>query len=631
MRGFYLPSLLTALFAGCSTTPDDADDAPLFAAGDDNERALAESLATEHLERVAGDWGLASAADFHVSRVRIDELLTAHVRFQQTFEDVPVFGGETIVHLDAWGAVTSLTDNVAPRVQVDTTPDFLDDDAIEIAVDAAGGWERASEDPDATLWILRHEGVDHLAWRVEVKQLDGTTTPASPVVFVDAHTGEVVWSYDNLQTGTGTAYYSGSVGVNSYYSSSSYYMEDTTRKLGTYTFANTTSSLYYLTDSDDAWTSDSTAVQAHFNAATVWDYYSGTFGRNGIDGAGGPGYISSLTGSGTVISSFIHYSRNYVNAYWGGSYMVYGDGDGVWAGPMVTMDITGHEMTHGVTQYEANLTYSGESGGLNEAVSDIFGALVERYADGNVTSSATWYIGEDTWTPGTSGDALRYMNNPTADGYSLDYYTSSAGSTDVHYSSGIANLAFYLLSEGGAHPRLGGTAMTGVGADKAAQIWYRALSTYMTSSTSFSGARTATLSAASDLYGASSAEYTAVGDAWTLVGVSGTTTTGCGSYTYTATGSLSRSGKSYYEPGGSYYTTSASGTHAAALSGPSTANFDLYLQLYNSKKKSWSNVATGTTSSSTETVSYSGSSGNYRWQVYSKSGSGSYTLCYSHP
>lgn len=629
MRGLLFPALLASLLAGCST-PDTSADAPLFAAGSDDERELAESLATEHLDRIKGDWSIDTVGDFRPTRVVIDDLLSAHVRFQQTFEDVPVFGGETIVHMDAWGGVTALTDNVVPGIKIGTSPVIFDDEAVDIAVDAAGGWQRASSDPDASLWILRHEGQDHLVWRVVVEQLDGSANPAIPVVFVDAQTGDVVWSYDNLQTASGTALYSGTVSINTYLSGASYYLEDTTRKTGTYSYANTTTSLYYVTDSDDNWTGDSTAVQAHYNASLVWDYYYNTHARNGIDGAGGPGDIASLTGSGSVISSYVHYYRNYVNAYWDGYGMTYGDGDGVNSGPLVSIDISGHEMTHGVTQYEANLTYSGESGGLNEAVSDIFGALIERYADGNVTSGDTWKIGEDAWTPSTSGDALRYMNAPKNDGYSLDYYSSSAGSTDVHYSSGIANLAFYLLSEGGAHPRLGGTAMTGIGADKAGLIWYRALSTYMTSSTNFSGARTATLSAAADLYGTTSAEYTAVGNAWTLVGVGGSSGSSCSSYTYTASGSLSGTGSSYYEPGGSYYTTSTTKTHSGLLSGPSTANFNLYLQKYNTKSKKWSSVASGTTSTSSETVSYSGSSGYYRWQVYSSSGSGSYTLCYSY-
>lgn len=617
-----------ALFLAACSTADDERSTPVFLDGSDDERALAEEIAGEELARRAPEWGV-DPAELRVTRVKIDELLSAHTKVQQTVRGVPVFGGEAIVHLDPWGEVQDLTDAILRDVVVDVSPTLDAEDAVEIAVDDVGGWERTSREPVAELWVLRHGGADHLTWRIDVEQLDGSNSPARPIVFVDAHDGAIVWSYDNFQTSGGTAYYAGSVSINSYLSGSTYYLEDSTRDIGTYSMGNTTTSAYYVTDSDDVWDGDPVAVQAHFDAATVWDYYYNTYGRNNIDGVGGPGYISSLTGSGTVVSSFVHYGTNYVNAGWSG-YMVYGDGDGYWSGPLTTTDITAHEMTHGVTESESNLTYSGESGGLNEALSDIFGAMVERYSDGNVTSTNTWYIGEDAWTPSTSGDALRYMHNPKLDGASDDYYSSSVGTHDVHYSSGIANLAFYLLSQGGAHPRLGGTSMTGIGPDAAAAIWYRAATTYFTSSTNFSGARTHTLSAAADLYGTSSAEYTAVGNSWTLVGVGGTTTPSCSTYTYTGTGSLSSTGSSGYQPSSSGYSKTTSSTHSGYLSGPSTANFNLYLQKYNSKSKKWSSVASGTTSTSTETVSYSGGSGTYRWLVYSSSGSGSYTLCYSY-
>lgn len=157
MRGLLFPALLTALSIGCST-PDTLDVAPVFAAGSSDERELAESLATEHLDRVKAAWNIDTVGDFRPARVVIDDLLSAHVRFQQTFEGVPVFGGEAIVHLDAWGDVTTLTDNVVPGIKIGTSPVVFDDEAVDIAVDAAGGWERTSTDPEAALWILRHEG-----------------------------------------------------------------------------------------------------------------------------------------------------------------------------------------------------------------------------------------------------------------------------------------------------------------------------------------------------------------------------------------------------------------------------------------------------------------------------------------
>jgi vibriolysin len=173
-----------------------------------------------------------------------------------------------------------------------------------------------------------------------------------------------------------------------------------------------------------------------------------------------------------------------------------------------------------VTEYESNLTYSGESGGLNEAMSDIFGAYCESYASGTwATTNAVFMVGDDIWTPATAGDALRYMYDPAKDGVSLDYWTSTAGSKDVHYSSGIANLAFTLLSRGGTHPRgKSTTVVTGIGAQKAGAIFYKANTDLMTASTTFAQAKTYTEQAATAL-GYTATDVAAVTAAWTAVGV----------------------------------------------------------------------------------------------------------------
>jgi vibriolysin len=237
--------------------------------------------------------------------------------------------------------------------------------------------------------------------------------------------------------------------------------------------------------------------------------YQQLFGRDSYDNAG------------AKLVSTVHYRVNYNNAFWNGSQMAYGDGDGVTFSNLAnSMDVTAHELTHAVTSKTSKLVYSGASGGLNEAMSDIFGNVCEWHRDGQVVSADTWKVGEDIWTPGTGGDALRYMNTPRADGSSLDWYPDFYPSIDVHYSSGIANLAFYLLSQGGSHPRgKTSTVMTGIGVAKAAQVFYRANAFIMTSNTNFHGAKTATEQAAIQL-GYSLAERAAVTAAWQSVGVS---------------------------------------------------------------------------------------------------------------
>jgi thermolysin len=267
-------------------------------------------------------------------------------------------------------------------------------------------------------------------------------------------------------------------------------------------------------------------VDAHYGAAKVYDYFYNTHGRRGMTATAAPALYTSADGVTGLISSKVHYGSGYNNAFWNGSSMTYGDGNGSTFSPLVTLDICGHEMQHGITERTANLTYANESGALNESWSDVFGAMVERYAKGQ--TSNTWKIGEQCYTPSVAGDALRYMDNPHAasnSGYTADddpdhyaeRYTGTGDSGGVHINSGIANKAFYLLAVGGTHHR--GGSMTGIGADAAAKIWYRALTSYMTSSTNFKGARTATLNAAAALYGSGSANYNATAQAWNLCGV----------------------------------------------------------------------------------------------------------------
>jgi zinc metalloprotease ZmpA len=272
-----------------------------------------------------------------------------------------------------------------------------------------------------------------------------------------------------------------------------------------------------FTDADDVYgdgttgSRQSAAVDVHYGVAETWDYYKQTHGRNGIgnDGKGS--------------QSRVHYGSRYNNAFWddGCFCMSYGDGDGTTFGPLVAVDVTGHEMSHGVTSRTAGLNYSGESGGLNESTSDIFGTLVEFFAD-NPNDPPDYTIGEEI---SKTGSPLRWMDQPSKDGASADCWSSNVGNLDVHYSSGVGNHFFYLLAVGsgasqyGNSPTCNGSTVTGIGNAAAGKIWYRALTVYMTSSTDYHGARTASLNAARDLYGAGSTQADAVAKAWAAVNV----------------------------------------------------------------------------------------------------------------
>ncbi|MCE9666995.1 M4 family metallopeptidase [Myxococcus stipitatus] len=318
-----------------------------------------------------------------------------------------------------------------------------------------------------------------------------------------------------------TSLYSGKVDLKTRQTADGkYVLEDSSRGKGVNTYdannKSTASGKTQLTDDNDIWgeatdgSRTKAAVDAHYGAAMTYDFMKNVLGRDSIDGAG------------EALNSYVHVRTNYVNAFWDGEKMSYGDGDGVDSGPLTALDIAGHEIAHGLTERTAGLIYSGESGGLNEAFSDIMGAGVEWYASTqNPSVKFNWTVGETAWTPtnGDSEDGLRYMDDPTKDGYSIDHYKNYPKQTEVHGSSGIANNAFYLLANGGTNRTSKVEVKDGIGMEKGLKIYYRALAHYMTPKTTFAQAREATIKAATDLYGADSTEVKKVKESWTAVGV----------------------------------------------------------------------------------------------------------------
>jgi Zn-dependent metalloprotease len=339
-------------------------------------------------------------------------------------------------------------------------------------------------------------------------------------VLVDAASGAVSDAWPDHETGSGNGFNVGTVVLDTTQAGGSRQLKDPGRGGNSTVDAGNRNAVF--TDADDVWGTgalsnrQTIAVDAQYGVAKTWDYYKSVQGRNGIanDGRGS--------------SNRVHYGSAYNNAFWSDSCfcMTYGDGDGTQFNPFVSIDVAAHEMSHGVTSRTANLRYSGESGGLNEATSDIFGTAVEFYAN-NPKDVPDYLIGEKIRK---NGQPLRYMDDPKKDGRSASCWTSTVGSLDVHLSSGVANHFFYLLAVGsGARtingvaynsPTCGGApAVTGIGNSAAEKIWYRALTTYMTSTTNYKGARTATLNAARDLFGATSTQSKAVAAAWTAVAV----------------------------------------------------------------------------------------------------------------
>ena len=447
---------------------------------------------------------------------------TVHTRYERTYAGLPVLGGDLVVHEKKDGARTT-TKATTARIAVASTEAELPaasakKSALKAAEEEKTAKAKAGEAPRKVIWAA--EGTPTLAWETVVTGVQHDGTPSRLHVITDAKSGETLFRHQAIEAGTGTGDYNGTVPLGTSPGGSGFTMTDGARGgHKTYDLNGGTSGTGTLfTDADDVWGGgrQSAAVDAHYGAAVTWDYYKNVHGRSGIRGDGVGAY------------SRVHYGNAYVNAFWDDDCfcMTYGDGEGN-AKPLTSIDVAGHEMSHGVTSNTAGLVYSGESGGLNEATSDIFGTSVEFYAN-NAADKGDYLIGEKIDING-DGTPLRYMDKPSKDGNSADSWSLLVGLKDVHYSSGVANHFFYLLSEGSGaktingvnydSPTSDGSTVTGIGRGKAEKIWFRALATYMTSTTNYQGARTATLNAAADLYGSSSTEYQTVNAAWKAVNV----------------------------------------------------------------------------------------------------------------
>jgi len=491
--------------------------------------------------------GLDADHDFQIKNL-LDEGEAAHVRLNQTYRGVRVFEGEAIAHL-VGGNLVGTTDALARGLKLTTVPSIDASEALAAAHrDLAPKGPYATE-PTAELVVARVDvpvrfgRVQELStvvqravlvYHVHTELENGTDETRHVDYFISAHTGEILKSWDTLHTsaatGSGRSQYSGTVSISTNSISGGYELRDnvrsmqfTTRNLNHATSG--TGTIY--TDADNTWGdnanyvegSSTTAangqtagVDAHYGSMKTFDMYKNVFGRNGIDGAGRATY------------NRVHYSNSYDNAFWSDSCfcMTYGDGNSFKT--LTALDVAGHEMTHGVTANSARLTYSGESGGLNESMSDIFGTMAEFYSKGGGTTSipasgGNWTIGEQL-----RSTPLRYMYKPSLDGASRDAWSSTLGGLDVHYSSGPMNRCFYFLSQGASSSSTSSTyssylpgGMTGIGNTAAAKILYRALTVYMTSGTTYAGAKTACLNAATDLYGSTSTQRTAVTNAFKAI------------------------------------------------------------------------------------------------------------------
>ena len=487
-------------------------------------------------------------ADQMVQRsAETDQLGFVHQRFAQFYQGIRVEHADYIVHSKS-GAVEAINGDFEKISGLNITPSVGEKAALSSALAHVRArtymWQTSEANaeafkPTGELVIVRdhragENGPQVLAWKFNVY----AAAPVSRAyIYVDAHSGAVVLQ-DNIikhaaATGSFATAYSGTRSFADGTTTGGYYLRETTRGLGVETYnckkGNSYTAATDFVDADNSWTEynnanfDNVSGDAHVGAQATYDYWKNVHGRNSYDNAG------------AKIKSYVHFDDTpgdgvgYENAYWNGSVMTYGDGASRFR-PLTALDVCGHEIGHAVCERTANLTYSNESGAMNEGLSDIWGASIEAYAVANLGFTSSGVKAKSTWLIGEEIDkqqaALRSMSDPKSLGQpayykGVNWYTGTGDNGGVHTNSGVLNHWYYVLAAGESGTNEGGGtySVTGVGLDAAAKITFRMESVYMVASSTYAQARTYAIQAATDLYGSTSAQVKAVTDAWFAVGV----------------------------------------------------------------------------------------------------------------
>ena len=465
--------------------------------------------------------GLSRDEKLVVRNVITDPDGTQHVRYDRTFKGLRVLGGDLIVEKSKAGATKDVTYNVSGTVAVASTSPAVSESSAESSGAKRAGYAAKSNDGELVVWA--GEGSSRLAWDVVTEGVKADQTPSRLHTVVDAKSGAVITSWDEVVNGTGNSMYSGTVTLTTIQSGSTWLLKDSHGNYTTDLNGSTSSTAAgtQFTDADNIWGNGSTSsrqtagVDAQYGAEKTYDYYNTVLGRAGI------------WNTGVGARSRVHYGNAYNNAFWDGTQMTYGDGAGN-AKPLTSIDVAGHEMSHGVTENTAGLAYRGDAGGLNEATSDIFGTAVEFYAN-SAADPGDYLIGEKINING-NGTPLRYMDKPSKDGASPDCWSTNTKNLDPHYSSGALNHWFFMASEGSGAKTINGVsynspvcgsaaAVTGAGRGNIEKVWYRTLSTKLTSGSTYAAAREGAIASAKELYGAESQTCKSVEAAFTAIAV----------------------------------------------------------------------------------------------------------------
>lgn len=413
-----------------------------------------------------------------IYKTETDRIGYTHLRCKQLFHNIQVENGVFFIHTKE-GRIVSANGERYENIAVNVVPSLTEQEANQKALDAFPSTHLIKDERKITkteLLILPLESGYRLAYKFD---LYSWNPHKREFVYVDAHDGSIVKRLNRIcdgdATGTAVTMFNGNITFTTdSVSPNLYRLRESGRPVETYNLSNGTNyaTAVDFTDTDNDWTTvtnkDHAANDAHFGAESTYDLYFNNFGRNSYDDAGTP------------ILSYVHYSTGFVNAFWDGTAMTYGDGDGVNYDPLTSMEIVGHEITHGVTETSSGLIYSGESGALNESFSDIFGNTIRFIYS---PSYGSWFIGDQIVISGGTGSPFRNMADPNQfqcpDTYGGTYWNNG---DIVHYNSGVQNFWYYLLSTGGTGVNDNGDTYTinGIGLQNAIAIAYRNNNVYLT-------------------------------------------------------------------------------------------------------------------------------------------------------
>ena len=500
-----------------------------------------------------------------------DDIGFQHEKFQQYYKGIKV--EDAIYNVHAKGnSIRSMNGEFVKISDLNIQPVLSENAALQKALKFVGAekymWQDKNNDafarqtektktfyPKGELVIVRNtKSTNKLTHNMPVLAYKFNIYAEKPLsrawIYVDARTGKIVHTNaiikdvdhinklnenasDNFLNATTSMYspqvttnaatrYSGGRNIETQLSGSYYVLHDLTRGNGVFTYNMLTGTNYSAAvefkDADNNWTAaeydnaakDNAALDAQWGAEMTYDYWTQKHNRNSYDG------------NGTAIKSYVHFDKAYDNAYWNGSVMTYGDGSDTYFDALTALDVCGHEIGHAVCSSTANLTYSNESGAINEGLSDIWGASIEYFA---APEKQTWLIGEDIERRAGHA-ALRSMSDPKSEGQpdtykGTNWYTGTGDNGGVHTNSGVLNHWYYLLAAGGSGTNDLGNSfnVTGVTIDVAANIVWRMESVYMTANTTYADARNFSIQAATDLYGSGSNQVIQTTNAWYAVGV----------------------------------------------------------------------------------------------------------------